>query len=575
MLKRTLLAAATSLAMAPALAAVPTPTNEITLNIAGTYRTHDFDQRAAEIAAFDPATDVVLVSRAEAGEVDLLDIGNPANPRKVGEIDVSVHLPAAGSVNGVAASNGLVAVAVAHQDRQLDGWIAFYDAHGNYLNHVPAGALPGAVTFSPDGRYVLAANEGEPSADYSIDPEGSVTVVDLKAGVHQPQVRTAHLRGFNYQVPPGVRISGPGASNAQDLEPESIAVSPDSQWAWVTLQENNAMALVFIPWARVVKLLPLGAKDHSLPGNTLDASDRDAAGGGEGGRINIVNWPVHGLYMPDGADAYRVGANTFIVTANEGDAREYTTETDEIDCPDEPFWEWEEGECTYTDKARVGRLDLDDTLFPDEAVLKLDDNLGRLGVVATQGDTDGDGDYDKLYAYGGRSFSIWTTLGHQVFDSGDMLEWYTAWLYPYDFNSDNDANNSFDSRSDDKGPEPEGIELGRVDGRTYAFVGLERVGGVAIFNITDPYHVHFVGYANNRDFDSLLNDEDGDLDTSTPEDLVDGNLQTAVEAGEAGDLGPEGLLFIPAADSPIGKDLLVVGNEVSGSTSIYVVNDWF
>ena len=40
----------------------------------------------------------------------------------------------------------------------------------------------------------------------------------------------------------------------------------------------------------------------------------------------------------------------------------------------------------------------------------------------------------------------------------------------------------------------------------------------------------------------------------------------------AGDLGPEGLVFIPAAQSPNGRPLLVVGNEVSGTTAVLQLN---
>ena len=139
--------------------------------------------------------------------------------------------------------------------------------------------------------------------------------------------------------------------------------------------------------------------------------------------------------------------------------------------------------------------------------------------------------------------------GHLVFDSGSDFEQYTAELIPDDFNSTNDENNSFDNRSDDKGPEPEGVAIGHIGNRIYAFIGFERVGGIIVYDVTEPSQPTFVQYTNNRDFS--------------------GNA----EQGTAGDLGPEGILFISAANSPTGTPLLVTGNEVSGTTTIFSVTE--
>ena len=156
-----------------------------------------------------------------------------------------------------------------------------------------------------------------------------------------------------------------------------------------------------------------------------------------------------------------------------------------------------------------------------------------------------DGDYDQLYSYGARSFSIWDAYGNLVYDSSDDFEQITAAMLPDDFNSNNDANGSFDSRSDDKGPEPEALAIGVINGRTYAFIGFERMGGIIVYDVTDPHAPQFVQYLNNRDFA-------GDPEMST-----------------AGDLGPEGIIFIAASDSPTGSPMLMVANEISGSTTLY------
>ena len=253
----------------------------------------------------------------------------------------------------------------------------------------------------------------------------------------------------------------------------------------------------------------------SVPG--LDASDRDTA-------INIRDWPVLGMYEPDAISVFTSGGQTFFVTANEGDARDWPG---------------------LTEEARVSSLTLDPIAFPNGATLKQNANLGRLNVTRTLGDTDGDGDFDALYTLGGRSFSIWSAEGGRLFDSDADLERIVAAADPAHFNASND-NNNFDDRSDNKGPEPEGLALGSIRGRHYAFIGLERVGGIAAYDISAPGSPVFVDYVNNRDF-----------------------AVTDLTSPEAGDLGPEGVLFIPESDSPTHQPLLVVSNEISGTVTIY------
>lgn len=521
--------------LAVTTSALAQPDQGLTLTPIGTYATGVFDEGGSEIVAHDAATQRLFVINAKDAVVDVLDISNPAAPAKIFAIDVSQVIAAAGGINSVAVHGSLVAVAVENADKQANGWIAFYDTNGNYLNHVEAGALPDMVTFTKNGRFVLSANEGEPSSDYSNDPEGSVTIVNLSRGVAAARTMTAV---FPEVVADAVRISGiPGTRVRQDLEPEYIATSFDSKMAWVTLQENNAIAIIDIRTATVIDVVGLGSKDHSIEGNGLDASNKDDG-------INIATWPVKGLYMPDSIASFKSRGKTYLITANEGDAREYD----------------DYGDDGYADVERVKKLNLDPQVFTEAATLQLDENLGRLNAVTTEGDVDGDGDYDALYAFGARSISIWDTQGTQVYDSGDTIEQMTATLLPEHFNSTHDDNDSFDGRSDDKGPEPEGVTTGKINGHTYAFVGLERVGGIMVFDVTDPASSHYVTYYNNRNFA---------VDT-TLEVEVDGEMVT-VPNPEAGDLGPEGLVFIDADDSPNGKPLLVVGNEVSGTTTLYQV----
>ena len=400
------------------------------------------------------------------------------------------------------------------------------------------------LTFTPNGKYLLVANEGEPSSycspSLTTDPEGSVSIIDIPNKISkltQADVTNVGFTQYNGQEAAlraqGIRIYGPGATTAQDFEPEYIAVSDDSKTAWIALQENNAMAVIDIKSATVTNLFPLGYKDHSILGNALDPSDRDGPSGTP--NIKIANWPVKGMYEPDGIAFYKKNGNQYIVTANEGDTRDW------------PY---------YNEEIRVGSSSyvLDTTVFPNAAALKTNAQLGRLTVTSANGDIDGDSNYEEVYVPGGRSFSIWSGTGTLVFDSGDDFEQITASLLPAYFNSNHDSNNSFDTRSDNKGPEPEGIALGKIRGHTFAFIGFERIGGVIVYDITNPQNPEFKNYVNNRDFTFPV--------TTSP----------GITNPLAGDLGPEGVLFIPKSDSPNGKPLLVTASEVSGTTTIFEIS---
>jgi hypothetical protein len=491
---------------------VAAPTG-LTLTVLGTYLHGSFGEGAAEIVAYDPQSQTLFVVNGESDTVDMLDISNPASPTLKGQIDISEF---GDSLTSVDVHNGIVAVAITADPVQDPGSVGFFASDGSFINVVTVGALPDMLTFTPDGTKVVTADEGEPSSDYSVDPNGSISIVNVRGGIDNATVTPVDFEGVEIDI--AVRIYGPESSPAQDLEPEYIAISPDSATAYVTLQENNALGVIDLTSGTVTDIIPFGFKDHTLPGNELDAGSGD-------GIINITNWPIFGMYQPDGIAAYEANGQLYLVTANEGDVREYDG---------------------YSEAGELGDTPVDEA-FPNADTIISEEGILGLGVVNSIGDTDGDGDLDQLYIPGARSFSIWTTDGNIVYDSGSDFERIIGEEYPEDFNSTNDENGDFDGRSDNKGPEPEGVTLGEIDGRTYAFIGLERMGGVMIYDITDPNNVSFVTYVNNRDFS-------GDA-----------------EAGTAGDLGPEGLIFIPASESPTGNDLLVISNEVSGTTTVYEI----
>jgi len=950
----------------------------IGLSHVATHYTDVFDEGAAETVAFDAGSGRLFFTNSDANELGILDISNPASPQEVATIPLGAY---GGGVNSVDAHDGLVAVAVEAAAKTQPGAVVFFDTDGNFLNEVSVGALPDMLTFTNDGRRVLVANEGEPSDDYSIDPEGSVSIIDVSGGAGSATVATVTFGDYNDQKASlqnkGIRIFGPDATVAQDLEPEYITLTPDDRRAYAALQENNALAVIDVEaaqlldiysltykdyrsgaptlteyrldqledWpvlgspvyyggqppislggfsgihfeptesnddtyvfyaipdrgpigapvpkehvvafgstestpvdllplplpeyqARIVKLrldrttgevrledqtilrrfneenndtlvitgrpniffydeipvtyqddeteyqssdwvdtitnttyselgpkayganfggitrdrdgyfwmsdnyrpslykfepngvlnkryvpkgtaglidffpLPAGffgeevlpkvynkrrenhgfeaiaydpdahivyaflrtpmhnpdttIQDNSdvirilgvnaedgtpvseyvyllernrapglalsrvdmigdavyagdgrilvieqdasmpedgpsskkyvfeinlqgatnilgtalsdkeaskdpddktlemmsaddlsaagitpvhkrrafnlpsagylpgakvegialLPGGSLaviNDNDFGAAGGGASDiislgiidfdstnkldasdrddRINIANYPIFGMLQPDAIAAFNVGGVNYIATANEGDAREY------------------DGSPGFVEEARVQEIFLDPADFGDVDDLQQEAKLGRLLVTETLGDLDQDGLFDQLYAFGGRSFSIYDEYGNQVYDSHSSLETVTAFYnngqYQNFFNSDNDDNDSFDSRSDAKGPEPEALAIGEVDGMRLAFIGLERIGGIMIFDISDPRAPAFVSYTNNRDFG------------------------VPAESREAGDLGVEDIAFIDGDDSPTGMPLLVTANEISGTVSIY------
>lgn len=926
-----------------------------TLSYLGRYSTGLYNQSAAEIVSYDPATKTAFLISSVAVRLDAINLTNPKNPTLSYTIDLS---PYGSAVNSVAVKNGVIAAAMESAVRTDNGSVVLLSTSGQFLKQLPVGAQPDMVTFTHNGTKVLTANEGEPSSNYSVDPEGSISIIDLTNGVANATSTTLGFTSYNNRrqelLGKGIRVFGPNATVAQDFEPEYIAISQDNSRAWVTLQENNAVAVINLTNNSIVDIYPLGTKDwgkglprlekftfdnrpllgrtsagqdillggfsglwfegttpegklqfithpdrgpnaepaniggvnkrpFALPdyqarlvrfeldpntkqttiteqiplfrtdgstpisgrpnlqaqaqglaytdeygvdlygnpipndemggdlegivkaqdgtfylvdeyrpaiyhfsqtgimidrfipmgtaaaasqpegtygtevlpavygqrrnnrgfeavaiegnklyafiqsgidspdlandntaknanflrivefdivsktvtgefiypiferaqtcdklgdavslgngrflvverddatgpnarkyifeinlygatntftnppslgagktienstydeliaanvrpvfkrkavhlpsigydqsdkveglakiddntfavindndfgvggsvlppvpdglinvrstpvvlglisfdrSNALDASDRDGAGNTSA--INFRNWQnLYGLFMPDAIASYTAtDGNTYYVTANEGDARDYSGFGEERRISD------------------ATRVPLNPAFFPNASTLRQDANLGRLNTTsfvntgtlsassASSGDLDGNGTFEFLHTFGTRSFTIWNTEGNLVWDSGDELERRTAFLFPNNFNASN-TNNTRDSRSTSKGPEPEAVTVGVVNGRTLAFIGLERIGGIAVWDVTVPQHPTYVDYINTRAFNATFN------------------------YPTEGDLGPEGLVFIPETQSPNGLPMILAANEISGTVSIYQVN---
>jgi hypothetical protein len=550
-----------ALAASVALVSMVPAASSISLAPLGTQLTgafRDADPRNAEINAYDPVGQRVYVVNPQFGRVDVINISNPSAPTSniADSIDLAAACLAAlgpscpvapgNEPNSVDIHGELMAVAVSNAVRTDNGHAVFFQLQGAnppvLMAALEVGAVPDMIKFSDDGRWVLTANEGEPNQAYTIDPPGSVSIIDVARIGAADAVRTAGFDRFDLPGQrqklelDGVRIFGPGASVAQDLEPEYIAIAGNK--AYVTLQENNALAIINIDEASVEKVVGLGLKNHLDPANELDPSDQNGT--------LLDKFPVYGLYQPDAIQAISNNGKQFLIMANEGDAREYT------------------GSPGYVEALRVSSnsYPLDPTAFPNANDLKTTSPLRRLNVSKASGDLDHDGDFDRIEVFGARSVSIRDQQGRLVWDSGDMLERLVESLdspitVPFTtlFNISNNANTR-DNRSDDKGIEPESVVVGQVGGRLYGFVGLERDSGVVVLDLSNPAAPTIAAYVTNRKFP--LN--------------PDGSFASCNSSPTpCGDLGPEGLTFVPAAQSPTGEALLIVSNEVSSTTTVWEV----
>lgn len=519
---------------------------QINAQLLGRYSigTYNSNGGVAEISAYDPASKRMFVINGPDTSVKIVNIANPASPVLVSTISVK---PYGIDVTSVSCNkNGVFAIAVIDSNGKTNpSNIVFLDINGTFISKVKAGANADHVVFTSNGQKLLVANEGEPNVGYTIDPEGSISIIDVSggfAGLTQSNVQTAGFTAFNgTTLDPRIRIFGKIQSGgaflrnstiAEDLEPEYISISDDNSTAWVTCQENNCVAVVNINTATVTSLIPLGFKNHRLAGNGLDPSDRDNGSNGALAKIDTFN--VFGLYLPDGISSYKVGNQTYFITANEGDAR--------ADWGNANNEENRVGDAAYVlDTVKFGGAS-------KVAALKANTGLGRLTVTNRYGDFNGDGKFDSIFAFGARSFSIWNgATGALVWDSKDEFEQKTKALLPSNFNTGH-TTNALDDRSDNKGPEPESVTIGKIVDSTYAFVGLERIGGIMIYNITNPNAPYFVQYINARNF------------SVTP---------SQANLASVGDLGPEGIVFVPRSESPTGENLIILSNEVSGTVSFF------
>ena len=493
----------------------------------------------SEINAYDKFNNKLFSTNS--GGLDIYDfgVGSDIAPSATPTIDLTgLFGGSLSSISSVAIDplgRGFgVATAIPNANLTTPGKAVFFNtATGTVIHTLDVGYNPDMVTFTPGGD-VLIADEAERDTDPLQplgDTPGALTRIDLfgqtlatvpsltGASVLTVDFSAANLTGGASLA--GLRISPDRAATPElDIEPEYITVQGNK--AYVTLQENSAVGVFDLTtnkWSDI----------HNINGKyqTVDASDKDGI---------LIDDTVFGKFMPDAIASYQVAGVTYYVTANEGDARDGLA-GEEARIKDLPL--------SAFDPATVTALN---AIYGGFGPNGFQENtaLGRLGITTIDGDTDGDGDIDVPTMYGTRSFSIFDENGNLVFDSGSAIETITAAALPLAFNSDDSNLDNFDGRSDNKGPEPEGVAVTEVDGKFLAAIGLERVGGVMLYDVTDPNNPIFLQYINTASF------------TSVPDAV-----------GTAS--GPEGLTFIKSSDSPTGEVFLVVSYENSGDIDVFSV----
>ena len=511
---------------------------------------YNVDGGVMEIVAYNQATEWAYAINGQSGKLAAIPLAGLTAGAHVEEltgteIDVKALVEAEdstfqyGDMTSVAISPDSTTLAAALQAQGSNdaGRVALFtceeDGSLTLEALVETGAQPDMVTFAGDS-VVLTADEGEPREGYGeniADPKGSVTVVDVEA----QESTVVDFSAFDSQrdqlAEDGIVLKK-GSAPSVDLEPEYIAVSGGK--AYVTLQENNAIAVLDIESQAFEGVYSAGFEDHSTTAIDLDKKD-DAYD-------PQTYESLLGIRMPDGIAAFTVEGTTYLVTANEGDAREWGDE-------DQGTFYLSEDERDFGEEGVTS---------PTGAITA--ENSGLEGKVVFFKTEDFDGlDPEKDYVFGGRSFTVFqaTEKGlEEVFTSGDDFEALTAQYVPEYFNASND-NAVLDDRSGKKGPEAESVTVGTVDGKTYAFVALERTGGVMAYDVTDPEAITFVNYVNTRDFGTTVEGS---------EEYEDGELDKWVTGG---DVAPEGLLFLDAASSPNGEPLLLAACEVSGTVAVY------
>lgn len=479
------------------------------LKVLARYQGETRGETGAEYAAFDGDSKLLYVVGRSEGVVRL-DLEDPSHPRVAGILPVK-------GANCVAIADGVVAVAADPFGGSRPGLIHLFTSdNGQRISTVEVGYGPDMCVFTPDGRHLVVACEGEMDADH--DHPGSIVLIECPPGGEPRLDKKIDFHSFDSRkdelVRDGVYFALDDRPVSQQFEPEFITVDPSGATAWVGLQENNAIATIDLRSGRIVHIQGLGYQEFDRDGCAIDADSSD-------GRIRPIALPIKGLFQPDGILMWENAGRRFIATANEGDPRKHETSS------------LEELANSRLPASKAAR-----------SLVEAKPGLARLEVASVGIPERLE---DEIVVLGGRSVSIWEVRESgrldRIWDSGSSFEQMLPASIVRTAADPADTESQLDTRSRKRGPEPEGLAMGIVEGRHLLFVSLERASGVAIIDVTRPDHPEITGLFNARE---RIGEETVDLL----------------------DIGPEGLLFVPADQNVTGEPLLVICNEISGTTTI-------
>jgi hypothetical protein len=482
--------------------------------------TLDFNNEAVYAHAYEQSSHRVFICQRGSNRLLVFDISDLTKVRLVKSVSLATN---GNKPNDVAVMGNTVAVITQNSLPQAQGKVAFFDTNANFLNQLSVGAQPKSITFGNGSNQLLIANEGAPSDDYTIDPIGSISIVNL-FGANPAMLTQANVAQIDFTLldtvafNDNVRIfNNANQLPSVDLEPEQIIALSGGSQALVSLSENNALAIIDYATNTIDTVIGLGLKNFNLPNQGFDGSNL--------GAIKIDRQQrVFGLYNPAGIAAFTKAGSGYWLTTNQGTPRNYSA---------------------YSEVEVFKNLPLGASGFPNRSVQIRDSIIGQLEVSKELGKARNGFVHDSAVAFGGRSFSVWNNTGQLIWDSGDEIEQTLATLQAANFNANSFSNQSRKASSPAQGAQPNAIAIGTVDGVRYAFITLKEMGGILIYNLNNPSAPVFEQYLLDRDFNQPAND-------------------TA-----AGDLGPTKITFTPAGQSPNGIALLMVSSAVSGSFTIY------
>mmetsp|Transcript_87956 Transcript_87956/g.249112 ORF Transcript_87956/g.249112 Transcript_87956/m.249112 type:complete len:698 (-) Transcript_87956:318-2411(-) len=573
---------------------------------------------AAEQMAYDPANKYAY-TLSEQGVVHVIDYDDASSPQVLSSYVVDLD---GSTLTDVEVCGQMLFVGVVASTKTDNGMVKVYStvlrsspAAPALLQSVTVGPLPDMLLASPDCTILAVANEGEgsDSSGTLVDPEGSVSLVDLSdfsvstvslstgatdaeleaSGVHLPLSLNA-MEYFDDYGAASADLNWTSAraayTPATQLEPEYLAWSSDGSKLYVNLQENSALATVLVAdgVGTVDSIEAYGLKDWSSSGGTEGIDTV------EDGACTLEFKPgFKTMRMPDAIAIAEVDGTPYIFTADEGDDKEYDNFEEK-----QKFKDVLEDGATFSSDFpgfnASGSQGMADA-FTNFGDTKMRITIGSAGVDYS---TPSAPTFKGAVGFGGRGISIYDVSGaiSRVWDSGSSFEKEQCAAYPWAHNaiqdeefssvwgvlynsSDDDMRElldemndpdeagcdddgsgqagacplgqTVDERSLKDGAGPEAIVLGVACGRLLAVTATEKQGTAFVYDVTDPTQPSLL----------FLQHLSTASETASP--------GVAYAAGTLGDIDPESSRFLSAAESPTGNAGIMFAGAWSGTISFY------